>query len=59
MPLPPPVSATASQGMPPDEEGTGTTKGHLRPTRAVGWQERPVLPAVGLRRTGRLIAPRA
>src|SRR6201984_1238417 len=56
MPLPHPGSITASQGQPPDEERTGTTKGHLRPSRAVARQERPVLPAGGLRRTGRLAA---
>ena len=32
------------------------TQGHLRPSRAVARQERPVLPAGGLRRTGRLAA---
>src|ERR1700748_1276911 len=45
----------ASQGQPPDE-GAGLTKGHLLPARAVGQRERPVLPAGGLRRTGRLAA---
>ncbi|HXJ28737.1 MAG TPA: AarF/UbiB family protein, partial [Streptosporangiaceae bacterium] len=32
------------------------TEGHLRPSGAVGQRERPVLPAGGLRRTGRLAA---
>jgi len=32
------------------------TQGHLRPSRAVARPERPVLPAGGLRRTGRLAA---
>jgi predicted unusual protein kinase regulating ubiquinone biosynthesis (AarF/ABC1/UbiB family) len=56
MPLPHPGSITASQGQPPPEEGAGVTKGHLLPARAVGQRERPVLPAGGLRRTGRLAA---
>jgi predicted unusual protein kinase regulating ubiquinone biosynthesis (AarF/ABC1/UbiB family) len=51
-----PGSITASQGQPPDEDRAGTTKGHLLPTRAVAQQERPVLPAGGLRRTSRLAA---
>src|ERR1700748_2091714 len=45
----------ASQGQPPDE-GAGLTTGHVLPARAVGQRERPVLPAGGLRRTGRLAA---
>jgi len=45
----------ASHGQPPDE-GAGMTEGHLRPSGAVGQRERPVLPAGGLRRTGRLAA---
>ena len=53
--MPHPGSITASQGQSPDERA-GTTKGHLLPTRAVAQQERPVLPAGGLRRTGRLAA---
>jgi hypothetical protein len=54
--MPDPGSIAASDGQPPDEEGTGMTKGHLRPSRAVARPERPVLPAGGLRRTGRLAA---
>jgi predicted unusual protein kinase regulating ubiquinone biosynthesis (AarF/ABC1/UbiB family) len=51
-----PGSITASQGQPPDEEKAGTTEGGLPPTRAAAQQERPVLPAGGLRRTSRLAA---
>src|SRR5690242_8765029 len=54
MPLPHTGSITASQGQPPPEEGAGVTTGHVLPARAVGQRERPVLPAGGLRRTGRL-----
>ena len=54
--MPHPRSITVSPGQPPDEERAGTTKGHLLPTRAVAQQERPVLPAGGLRRTSRLAA---
>jgi predicted unusual protein kinase regulating ubiquinone biosynthesis (AarF/ABC1/UbiB family) len=54
--MPHPRSIAASHGQPPDEERAGTTKGHLLPTRAVAQPERPVLPAGGLRRTGRLAA---
>src|SRR5690348_17499256 len=56
MPLPHTGSITASQGQPPPEEGAGVTTGHVLPARAVGQRERPVLPAGGLRRTGRLAA---
>src|ERR1700757_1577319 len=56
MPLPHPGSITASQGQPPPEEGAGVTKGHLLPARAVARQERPVLPAGGMRRATRLAA---
>ena len=45
----------ASHDQPP-EEGAGTTTGHVRPSRPVAQHERPVLPAGGLRRTGRLAA---
>jgi hypothetical protein len=48
-------SIAASHGRPPGE-GAGTTKGQPLPTRAAGQPERPVLPAGGLRRTGRLAA---
>jgi predicted unusual protein kinase regulating ubiquinone biosynthesis (AarF/ABC1/UbiB family) len=54
--MPHPARVTASQGQPPDEERAGTTKGHPLPARAVVYQERPVLPAGGLRRTSRLAA---
>jgi predicted unusual protein kinase regulating ubiquinone biosynthesis (AarF/ABC1/UbiB family) len=54
--MPHPGSVTASQGQPPDEEKAGTAKGELLPARAVARQERPVLPAGGLRRTSRLAA---
>jgi predicted unusual protein kinase regulating ubiquinone biosynthesis (AarF/ABC1/UbiB family) len=53
--MPHPGSSAASHGQPPEEEA-GMTKGHLRPSRAVTQQERPVLPVAGLRRTGRLAA---
>ena len=53
--MPHPRSIAASHGRPP-EEGSGATKGHLLPTRAVAHQERPVLPAGGLRRSSRLAA---
>ena len=48
-------SIAASHDQSP-EEGTGMTKGHLLPARAVAQKERPVLPAGGLRRTSRLAA---
>jgi predicted unusual protein kinase regulating ubiquinone biosynthesis (AarF/ABC1/UbiB family) len=53
--MPHPRSVAPSHGQPPDE-GAGMTEGHLRPSRAVAQRERPVLPAGGLRRTGRLAA---
>src|SRR6201981_488512 len=53
--MPHPRSVAPSHGQPPDE-GAGMTEGHLLPARAVGQRERPVLPAGGLRRTGRLAA---
>ena len=53
--MPHPVRIAASPGQPPGE-GAGMTEGHLPPARAAGQQERPVLPAGGLRRTGRLAA---
>ena len=53
--MPNPRSVAPSHGQPPDE-GAGMTEGHLRPSRAVAQRERPVLPAGGLRRTGRLAA---
>ena len=54
--MPHPRSIAASHGQPADEERAGTANGHLLPTRAVARQERPVLPAGGLRRTSRLAA---
>jgi predicted unusual protein kinase regulating ubiquinone biosynthesis (AarF/ABC1/UbiB family) len=54
--MPHPRSITASHGQSPDEETAGITEEHLMPTRAVARQERPVLPAGGLRRTSRLAA---
>lgn len=51
-----PARVKASQGQPPDEERAGTTTGHLPAARAVVYQDRPVLPAGGLRRTSRLAA---
>ena len=56
MPLPRPGSIPAPHGQPPGEEGAGMPQGHLRPSRSVARPERPVLPAGGLRRTGRLAA---
>src|SRR6201994_2335032 len=53
--MPHPRSVAPSHGQPSDE-GAGMTEGHLLPARAVGQRERPVLPAGGLRRTGRLAA---
>ena len=53
--MPHPQRIPAAQGLPADG-GTGMTKGGLLPTRAAGQRERPVLPAGGLRRTGRLAA---
>src|SRR6201994_3158305 len=53
--MPHPRSVAPPHGQPPDE-GAGMTEGHLRPPRAVVRRERPVLPAGGLRRTGRLAA---
>ena len=53
--MPHPRSVAPSHGQPPNE-GAGMTEGHLRPSRAVAQRERPVLPAGGLRRTGRLAA---
>ncbi len=47
-------SNTAARGQP--TEGTGTPMGHLLPSRAATQQDRPVLPAGGLRRTSRLAA---
>ncbi len=54
--MPQPRSITASPGQPSDEDTAGITEGHLPPTQAVARQERPVLPAGGLRRTSRLAA---
>src|SRR4029077_2416517 len=54
--MPQPRSITTSHGQPPDEERDGMTEGHLLPAWAAGQRERPVLPAGGLRRTGRLAA---
>jgi predicted unusual protein kinase regulating ubiquinone biosynthesis (AarF/ABC1/UbiB family) len=54
--MPHPRSIAAPHGQSPDEESAGTAKGHLLPARAVAQPERPVLPAGGLRRTGRLAA---
>src|SRR6201994_2538956 len=51
--MPHPRSVAPSHGQPSDE-GAGMTTGHVLPARAVGQRERPVLPAGGLRRTGRL-----
>ena len=56
MPRPRPGSVTAPHGQPPGEERAGMPQGHLRPSQAVARPERPVLPAGGLRRTGRLAA---
>jgi len=53
--MPHPGSIAASQRQPSEDE-TGMTQGHLLSARAVRQQERPVLPAGGLRRTGRLAA---
>ena len=53
--MPHPRSVAPSHGQPPDERA-GMTEEHLRPSRAVAQRERPVLPAGGLRRTGRLAA---
>src|ERR1700745_3721291 len=53
--MPHPEASQHPTGQPPDE-GAGMTEGHLRPSGAVGQRERPVLPAGGLRRTGRLAA---
>jgi hypothetical protein len=57
--MPHPGSITASQGQPPDEEKAGTTKGELLPIRAVAQQERPVLPAGGLRQESPWPSPAA
>jgi hypothetical protein len=53
--MPHPQRIPAAQGLPSDG-GAGVTKGRMLPTRAAGQRERPVLPAGGLRRTGRLAA---
>ena len=53
--MPHPGRIAAFHGQPP-EEGGGPTGGRLLPARAAARQERPVLPAGGLRRTGRLAA---
>jgi predicted unusual protein kinase regulating ubiquinone biosynthesis (AarF/ABC1/UbiB family) len=53
--MPHPGSTAASQSQPPEEKA-GMTEGHPLPTRPAGQRERPVLPAGGLRRTGRLAA---
>jgi predicted unusual protein kinase regulating ubiquinone biosynthesis (AarF/ABC1/UbiB family) len=54
--MPHPRSIAAPHGQPPGEERARTAKGHLPPARAAAQPERPVLPAGGLRRTGRLAA---
>jgi len=54
--MPHPRSIAASHDQLADEEKAGTANGHLLPSRAVARQERPVLPAGGLRRTSRLAA---
>jgi hypothetical protein len=54
--MPPPASTAASAGQRPAEEGAGMAGGDPRPSRPVAQRERPVLPAGGLRRTGRLAA---
>src|SRR5579862_3461215 len=50
-----PGSVPASRGLSSDEKAA-MTSGHLLANRAEGQRERPVLPAGGLRRTGRLAA---
>src|SRR5579864_2466262 len=50
-----PGNFAAAQGQPP-AGGAGMTEGHPLPIRAASQRERPVLPAGGLRRTGRLAA---
>ena len=53
--MPHPGSIAAPQSQPPEEKA-GMTEGHPLPTQPAGQRERPVLPAGGLRRTGRLAA---
>ena len=53
--MPHPGNFAAAQGQPP-AGGAGMTEGHPLPIRAASQRERPVLPAGGLRRTGRLAA---
>jgi predicted unusual protein kinase regulating ubiquinone biosynthesis (AarF/ABC1/UbiB family) len=53
--MPQPAIITAPESQPPEEKA-GMTEGQPLPTQAAGQRERPVLPAGGLRRTGRLAA---